>query len=100
MTVPSEDCSLPLPPRTLLSRVPPFRREAAESREALAARMTVMEGRVRFLECEVDACVRRGEYRPEQQQQQRGEAGLGERSPEGEVGAGRGSTGEGGGVAR
>ena len=82
--------------------MPPLtpRREAAESREALAARMTVMEGRVRFLECEVDACVRRGEYRPEQQhQQQRGEGGGGGgRSPDGEAGAGRGTPGGGGGA--
>ncbi|GLC57565.1 hypothetical protein PLESTB_001241000 [Pleodorina starrii] len=35
------------------------RSEARQSREALHARVTVLEGRVRFLECELELCVKR-----------------------------------------
>ncbi len=34
--------------------------EAQQSRDVLQARVTVLEGRVRFLECELELCVKRG----------------------------------------
>lgn len=40
----------------LFSRV-----EAQQSRDVLQARVTVLEGRVRFLECELELCVKRGQ---------------------------------------
>ena len=78
-----------------------LRRDGSESKEAMAARLTVLEGRVRcafwfehschvnfllfpflsslrFLECEMESCVRRGQYLPDptphQHQQGRGTA--------------------------
>ncbi|KAF5836749.1 hypothetical protein DUNSADRAFT_5439 [Dunaliella salina] len=38
--------------------------QRAAALEALQARTTVLEGRVRYLECELQVCVRRGEYDP------------------------------------
>lgn len=37
-----------------------YRAEGRQVREALQARVTVLEGRVRFLECELELCVKRG----------------------------------------
>ncbi len=47
------------------------RSEAARTREEAQARFTVLEGRVRFLECEMEVCIKRGEQvQPTHQHQQ------------------------------
>ncbi|GAX81755.1 hypothetical protein CEUSTIGMA_g9183.t1 [Chlamydomonas eustigma] len=50
--------------KALEEQVREARQELVSTRDTVSAKVTVLEGRVRFLECELEGCVRRGEYQP------------------------------------